>query len=255
MKNSKHSFSECWLESEGVSITDWDYGRLNLKGGGMGFGIKILVQGSRACFTRPEMKTERVSYDCITPSAARGIIEAVYWKPAIRWHIDKIEVLNEIKFDTFRRNEVGSKLSYNNAKKAMKKDAPLYTVAAKDRQQRATMLLRDVAYIIEAHFELTDKAGEEDTVEKHYNIALRRLRKGQCFNQPVLGCREFPARVELIEDRETSPDSFYKDEEHKDLGFMLYDIDFDDGMSPMFYRAVMEHGVIDVAKAREEIVR
>ena len=137
----------------------------------------------------------------------------------------------------------------------MKKDVALYTVATKDRQQRATMLLRDVAYVIEAHFELTDKAGEEDTVEKHYNIALRRLRKGQCFNQPVLGCREFPARVELIEDIETLPSSFYKDEEHKDLGFMLYDIDFDDGMSPMFYRAVMEHGVIDVAKAREEIVR
>lgn len=148
----------------------------------MGYGIKVLARGPRACFTRPEMKAERVSYDVITPSAARGLIEAVYWKPAIRWHIDRIEVLNEIRFDTFRRNELGGKLSYRNAKAAMERGEEVWTAANDDRQQRATMYLKDVAYLIDAHFTLTEQAGEDDTVEKHYNIALRRLRKGQCFN-------------------------------------------------------------------------
>lgn len=221
----------------------------------MGYGIRILAKGPRACFTRPEMKSERVSYDCITPSAARGMIEAVYWKPAIRWQIDRIEVLNEIRFDTFRRNELGGKLSYRNAKAAMERDAELYAVATEDRQQRATLYLRDVAYVIDAHFELTDRAGEDDTVEKHYNIVLRRLRKGQCFNQPVFGCREFPADVTLLEDGCEPPASFYAGTGERDLGFMLYDIDFEHAMEPMFYRAVMKDGVIDVARAREEVLR
>lgn len=221
----------------------------------MGYGIRILAKAPRACFTRPEMKSERVSYDCITPSAARGMIEAVYWKPAIRWQIDRIEVLNEIRFDTFRRNELGGKLSYRNAKAAMERDAELYAVATEDRRQRATLYLRDVAYVIAAHFELTDRAGEDDTVEKHYNIALRRLRKGQCFNQPVFGCREFPADVTLLEDGCEPPASFYAGTGERDLGFMLYDIDFEHAMEPMFYRAVMKDGVIDVARAREEVLR
>lgn len=221
----------------------------------MGYGVRILAAGPRACFTRPEMKAERVSYDCITPSAARGLIESVYWKPAIRWHIDRIEVLNEIRFDTFRRNELGGKLSYRNAKKAMEKDEKLFVIASQDRQQRATMYLKNVAYIIEAHFELTDEAGDGDTVEKHYNIALRRLRKGQCFSQPVFGCREFPAAVTLLEDGDDAPESFYAGAGERDLGFMLYDIDFEHGMEPMFYRAVMNDGVIDVAHARKEVFR
>lgn len=221
----------------------------------MGYGIRILATGPRACFTRPEMKSERVSYDCITPSAARGLIESIYWKPAIRWHIDRITVLNEIQFDTFRRNELGGKLSYQNAKKAMDKDADVMAIASEDRQQRATMYLRDVAYIIEAHFELTEKAGEDDTVEKHYNIALRRLRKGQCFNQPVFGCREFPADVRLLENDVDLPESCYKGTGCRDLGFMLYDIDFDHGMTPQFFRAVMGDGTIDVAEARKEVVQ
>lgn len=220
----------------------------------MGYGIKILAEGPRACFTRPEMKAERVSYDCITPSAARGMIEAVYWKPAIRWHIDSIEVLNEIRFGTFRRNELGGKLPYRSAKAAMERDEEVRTYAADDRQQRATMYLRDVAYVITAHFEMTDEAGDEDTVEKHYSIALRRLRKGQHFNQPVFGCREFPAQVTLLEDGAEPPLSVYAGTGERDLGFMLYDIDFDDGMRPMFFRAVMNDGVIDVARAREAVV-
>lgn len=223
----------------------------------MGYGIRVLVEGPRACFTRPEMKAERVSYDVITPSAARGIIEAVYWKPAIRWHIDRIEVLNEIRFDTFRRNELESKLSYRNAKAASERDEPLEISAAANRQQRATLYLRDVRYVIDAHFVLTNCAGEGDTPEKHYNIALRRLRKGQHFMQPVLGCREFPAWVTLIEDGAEPPrDGFYAATEERDLGFMLYDLDFSNPESPdpSFYRAVMRRGVIDVAAARDGVV-
>lgn len=221
----------------------------------MGYGIRILIEGERACFTRPEMKAERVSYDVITPSAARGIIEAVYWKPAIRWRIDSIEVLNEIRFETFRRNEVARKLSYGAAKKAYDKGEPLYEAASENRQQRATVLLRDVAYIVEAHFTMTEYAGEEDTPEKHYNIALRRLRKGQCFNQPVLGCREFPAKVTLLENDER-PESFYAHDSERDLGYMLYDLDFTDAErpDPLFYRAKMVNGVINVAALAREVV-
>ena len=221
----------------------------------MGYGIKVLARGPRACFTRPEMKAERVSYDVITPSAARGLIEAVYWKPAIRWHIDRIEVLNEIRFDTFRRNELGGKLSYRNAKAAMERGEEVWTAANDDRQQRATMYLKDVAYLIDAHFTLTEQAGEDDTVEKHYNIALRRLRKGQCFNQPYFGCREFPADVSIMEEPGDRLKSFYAGSGGQDLGFMLFDIDFDHDMEPQFFRASMRDGVIDVARAREAVVR
>lgn len=221
----------------------------------MGYGFKILATGSRACFTRPEMKAERASYDVITPSAARGILEAVYWKPAIKWVIDGIKVNNEIVFDTFRRNELGGKLSYRNAKSAMSNDADIVQIATNERQQRATMYVKNVSYLITAHFVLTQEAEEGDTQEKHYNIALRRLRKGQCFNQPYFGCREFPAHVVLVEDELAVPASFYEGSGKRDLGFMLYDIDFDDNMSPMFYRAVMQDGFIDVAAAREAVMK
>lgn len=222
----------------------------------MGFGIKIEVAGPAACFTRPELKAERVSYNVITPSAARGILEAVYWKPAIRWEIDRIRVLNPVNFDTFRRNEIKSKASYSNAKRAYKGSDIALGIDSSDienRTQRATVLLRDVRYVIEAHFEMTGKAGEDDTVEKHYNIALRRLRKGQCFNQPYLGCREFAvASIRLIEEGEEEPISCYAGTT-TDLGWMLYDINFDDAMKPMFFHAVIENGDIDVATARREL--
>ncbi len=220
----------------------------------MGYGFTILVQGPRACFTRPEMKAERVSYDVMTPSAARGLIESVYWKPAIRWRIDSIEVLNEIKFDTFRRNEVGGKLSYRNAKTAMERGSDVYEIASSDRQQRATMYLKDVSYVVQAHFDLTADASEGDTEEKHYNIALRRLRKGQCFNQPVLGCREFPAQVDLVDEADCLT-RFYAGSGERDLGFMLYDIDFDNGMEPQFFRAIMRDGIIDTRRNHAEVVR
>lgn len=213
----------------------------------MGFGLNIHVWGDYACFTRPEMKTERVSYDVITPSAARGILEAIYWKPAISWVIDKIHVLNPICFDNLRRNEVGSKIPAGNIKKALKgTPVILCQYAAEDRQQRATLLLRNVAYVIEAHFELTGKEGENDTPEKHYNMALRRTRKGQCAHQPYLGCREFPAKFRLIEEDEPKPYSYYHDVDEKDLGWMLLDIDYDNEMSPVFFRASMCNGIIKV---------
>lgn len=201
----------------------------------MGYGIKIRVSGDYALFTRPEMKVERVSYDVITPSAARGIIEAVYWKPAIRWRIDKIHVLKEIEFTNIRRNEVSEKAS----------ERKPYLVAPEIRQQRAALVLKNVEYIIEAHFEMTDKAGAEDTVEKHYNIILRRLRKGQQFHAPCLGTREFGAKVELIEDSAEIPQSPLGDME---LGWMLHDLDFTDSedIKPRFFRASLKKGVLDL---------
>lgn len=209
----------------------------------MGYGIKFKVHGDYACFTRPEMKVERVSYDVITPSAARGIIEAIYWKPAIRWVIDKIYVMNEIKFTNVRRNEVSQKISSGSIKSAMKGGSvELYQVAPDIRQQRAAMILKDVCYIIEAHFEMTDEAGPEDTPEKHYNIALRRLRRGQCYHQPYLGTREFAANFEVVEDELGT--GFYSGE--MDLGWMLWDINFQNDMTPIFYRAIMTDGIIDV---------
>lgn len=211
----------------------------------MGYGVQLKVYGDYACFTRPEMKVERVSYDVITPSAARGIIEAIYWKPAIRWIIDKIHVINEIKFTNIRRNEVSQKISAVNVKKAMNGGkTELYQIAPEIRQQRASLVLKDVCYIIEAHFEMTEKAGVEDTPGKHYNIALRRLRQGQCYHQPCLGNREFAANFSLIE--EEAPTSFYSDKEELDLGWMLWDIDFENEMNPIFYRAIMQKGIIAV---------
>ena len=217
----------------------------------MGYGIKLKVWGDYACFTRPEMKVERVSYDVMTPSAARGILEAIYWKPAISWKIDKIHVLNKISFDNIRRNEVLGKISAGKVKTAMNGgDVSLYQDANDNdvRVQRASLVLRNVCYCIEAHFELTKEAGPEDTEEKHYNIALRRMRKGQCFHQPYFGCREFPACFEFIEDE--IPKSYYSEEKggEKDLGFMLYDIDFKDENKAIFFRANMVDGEIDVNK-------
>jgi CRISPR-associated protein Cas5d len=210
----------------------------------MGYGIAVKVWGDYACFTRPEMKAERVSYDVMTPSAARGILEAIHWKPAIRWVIDRIHVLNEVRFDNIRRNEVAHKISARNVMAAMKgEEAALYQDVSADRQQRASLVLRDVAYVIAAHFELTDQAGPEDTPEKHYNMAVRRARQGQCFHQPYLGCREFPAHFELLEG--TVPPSAHQGLD-RDLGWMLHDIDFADAMTPRFFRAVMKDGIIEV---------
>lgn len=216
----------------------------------VGYGIRLKVWGDYACFTRPEMKAERVSYDVMTPSAARGVLEAIYWKPAIRWIIDRIHVLNEIRFENIRRNEVGNKIPEKTVLQAMQgKPVALGQDVTEERQQRATMLLRDVAYVVEAHFELTKLAGDEDTPAKHYNVFLRRARKGQCFHRPYLGCREFPAHFALVEDGEPI-ESVYRGE--RDLGWMLLDIDFGDNMTPRFFRAVMRDGVVEVPRMKFE---
>lgn len=214
----------------------------------MAFGIRLLVWGERACFTRPEMKVERVSYDVMTPSAARGILEAIHWKPAIRWSIDRIHVLKPVRFETIRRNEVGSKLSEASVTKAMRAGRleKLTAYVEDDRKQRAATVLRDVAYVIDAHFDLTSQAGTEDTVGKHLDIFNRRARKGQCFHTPCLGVREFPANFKLLEESAPLPSADVTLHTVQDLGWMLHDIDFANGMTPRFFRAEMRGGVIHV---------
>ena len=209
----------------------------------MTFGIKLRIWGDYACFTRPEMKVERVSYDVITPSAARGILEAIHWKPAIRWVVDRIHVQRPIKFDNVRRNEVSSKIPKPNPATAMRDGKQLYFLVddGGNRQQRASTILRDVEYIIEAHFELTDKAGPDDNEGKHLDIFRRRARNGQFFHQPCLGCREFPAYFEPVEGE--IPPSCYIGQ-NKELGYMLLDIDFANDMNPLFFRATMQDGII-----------
>ena len=223
----------------------------------MAYGIKLLVWGDRACFTRPEMKVERVSYDVITPSAARGILEAIHWKPAIRWVVDRVQVLKPIRFESIRRNEVASKIPTGNVKSAMKAESTpgLSNIVEDDRQQRAATILRDVAYVIDAHFEFTTKAEPGDNEGKHLDTFNRRARKGQCFHTPYFGNREFPAFFRLIEEGE--PDLAVDDSliGEKDLGFMLHDFDFQNGMTPRFFRPVMKDGVIDVPAFHDEEVR
>lgn len=237
----------------------------------MGYGIKIIVEGDYACFTRPEMKVERVSYDVPTPSACVGILKSIYWKPAICWVIDKIYVFNQIAYTNIRRNEVKTKLSLGSVNKQRKdstEDISIYTSDV--RSQRAAMVLKNVKYGIEAHFEMTgnQSTNKDETEEKHYNIILRRLKNGQCFRQPVIGCSEFSVRsfrlVENFDDIKVSPT--LKGE--VDLGFMLYDLVFVDGGKPInndwnnpefsdkanarYYHPYMIDGIIDVAKYFEE---
>jgi CRISPR-associated protein Cas5d len=221
----------------------------------MTYGVALHVWGERACFTRPEMKVERVSYDILTPSAARGILEAVHWKPAVVWVIDRIHVLKPIRFQSFRRNEVGAKASAANAARAMRAGttAGLGIVVEDHRQQRATMLLVDVAYVIEAHFELTAKAKEDDTEAKHLSMFNRRAEKGQCFHRPCLGTREFPAEFELVPTGAPMPPSrLPADQRDRDLGWMLHDIDFANGSRSRFFRARLTDGVLDVNRCLAE---
>lgn len=223
----------------------------------MAYGIRLLVWGERACFTRPEMKVERVSYDVITPSAARGILEAIHWKPAIRWAVDRIQVLKPIRFESIRRNEVGGKISAASISKAMKAEttAGLVTFVDEDRQQRAAMILREVAYVITAHFDLTEKADSTDSEGKHLDIFNRRARKGKYFHSPCLGVREFPASFELLEEGVDAPVADRSLHGERDLGWMLHDIDFANDMTPKFFRATMRDGLIEVPPFHGEGVK
>src|SRR5258705_2062574 len=183
----------------------------------MSYGIRLLVSGEYACFTRPEMKVERVSYDVMTPSAARGILEAIHWKPAIRWIVEEIHVLKPIRFQSIRRNEVGAKASARAIGTAMRTGevGNLALIIEDNRQQRASTVLTDVAYAICARFALTPSAGPDDNEGKHLDIFNRRARNGQCFHQPCLGTREFPACFELVEPGAAPPQAI---DENRDLG-------------------------------------
>ena len=220
----------------------------------MSQGIKLWVGGKYALFTRPEMKVERVSYDVMTPSAARGILEAIHWKPAITWVIDAIHVLKPIRFQSIRRNEVGHKIPVGNVKKAMKSGSleNLHMSIEDDRQQRASTLLVDVAYIIEAHFEFTPRKGDEDNRGKHLDIFTRRARKGQCFHQPCLGTREFPAEFKLLEPEDSVLPAI---KETRDLGFMLWDIDHAGDKSSMFFPANLVDGILKVPAPQSKEIR
>ena len=202
--------------------------------------FRLKVWGRNACFTRPEMKVERVSYDVMTPSAARGVLEAILWKPAIRWKVTQIDVLNPIKWESVRRNEVGAVMS--------PRTSGLFI--EEQRQERAGLFLRDVAYTIHAYFEMTDKAGAEDSVVKFQEMFLRRSERGQCFHRPYLGCREFAGEFEVFTNGKPIPEPI---SETRDLGWMLYDMDFN-GKEPMprFFRANLDNGrmMIDEKEVR-----
>lgn len=212
--------------------------------------ILMEVWGPMACFTRPEMKTERVSYEVPTPGAVRGMIESVFFHPGLRWVPDRIWVLNRIQFMNVRRNEVKSKVLASAVLQEANGGKAGAIFTSEDIQQRAAMLLKDVRYVFEAHFEMTEQANPSDNHGKFQDIVKRRLRRGACYSTPYFGCRECTAHFRLWEGGEIPAI-----DETRDLGYMLYDMDYSDlaDIQPMFFRARMEHGVIDLRNC--EVVR
>lgn len=224
----------------------------------MSYGLQIEVWGDYALFTRPELKTERMSYEVITPSAARGLIESIYWHPGLRVAIDRIYVLrkfgealtdengteNPIKFTNIRRNEVKSKVQAAKVKSMMEGGPAPMIVTSDDIQQRASTLLCDVHYVLEAHFEMTDKASSDDNEGKFKDIFRRRLESGKAYSQPYFGCREFPAHFRAWPGGTIPAVDF-----SKDLGLMLYDLDYSNprDIQPMFFHAQLKSGVVQVA--------
>ncbi len=209
------------------------------------YGVRLEVWGSAACFTRPELKAERFSYAVMTPSAARGILEAVFWHPGLRWEIDRIHVLSPIQFTNIRRNELKAKMSARTVSAFVgKKGKEIYQSTKEDIQQRAATVLRHPHYIIEAHFVMTEKANASDNPEKFRAMFCRRARKGQCYHTPYLGCREFPAYFRLYEGELPAQEG-----ETKDLGFMLYDMDYTDqkNIQPTFFQAQLVNGVLELS--------
>lgn len=215
------------------------------------------IVGDYACFTRPEMKVERVSYDLVTPSAARAVFESILWKPAIRWRIRKIEVLKPVRWISIRRNEVAAVASSRNALAAMNAGRGRLALYIEDeRQQRAGLFLRDVAYRLHAEMEfISDEARANPN--KYIAMFIRRAEAGQCVNQPYLGCREFAASfrpVALVADghggfRAADGEPQALQEMSADLGWMLYDLDYADRTDPkpQFFRARIDRGVLDLA--------
>lgn len=216
--------------------------------------VKLEVWGNYALFTRPEMKTERVSYDVITPSAARGLLESIYWHPGLRYVIDRIYVCAPIQFTNIRRNEVKSVISARSAKSIMEKGVgEFYLATSNDIQQRASLLLKNVHYVIEAHFIMTESASDSDNPGKFQDIIKRRIKKGQFYSQPYFGCREFPANFKLCENIPKCPESLIGE---KDLGYILYDMDYSNpkDICPQFFRAVLHNGILNVPDQNSEEV-
>jgi CRISPR-associated protein Cas5d len=213
--------------------------------------LYVRISGPLALFTRPEMKVERVSYDLITPSAARGVLEAVLWKPAMRWAVGRITVLRPIRFIGVKRNEVANKIPSDFTTWADRNAADRSFFADDDRQQRNSVVLRDVEYLVEAAIELTGKAGPDDTVMKFVEMFTRRVEKGQHFHQPYLGCREFPATIDLASGQEQPCEEFRGQE--TDLGWMLHDIEYVSGrpQAPRFFHAVLKNGSVEVPRWEE----
>lgn len=228
----------------------------------MAYGVKIEVWGDLAAFNRPEMKVERVSYDVMTPSAARGILEAIYWKPEMRWVIDKIHVLAPIRFTHVRRNEISSVIPVKGrtgVSQAMKTGTGLLGLDIQSaRQQRAAMVLRDVRYGIAAHVDVHDGGSTTSPEAKHLDMFKRRASRGQYFHHPYLGVREFPAFFRLVESFASPPNELSGT---ADLGYMLHDIEFVESSNgtivesnrgrrleavPRFFRAVLNDGILDI---------
>ena len=217
--------------------------------------IRVEVWGDYALFTRPEMKTERVSYDVMTPSAARGLLESIYWHPGMKWCIDRIHVCSPIRFTNIRRNEVKDTISARKVKTVMEKgQGELYLATPESIQQRAAMVLRDVHYVIDAHFDSTENAAPGDNAGKFQDIIKRRLERGQCYSMPYFGTREFPAHFRRCTELPPCPDEL---KGVRDLGWMLLDMDYTNpqNITPRFFRASLTDGVMVVPPWDSEEVR
>lgn len=216
--------------------------------------ISVEVWGAYALFSRPELKTERVSYDVMTPSAARGLLEAIFWHPGLTWRVDSIHVCAPIRFTNIRRNEVKDTVSARKAQSVMEKGGELYLATPESIQQRAAMVLRDVHYVIDAHFEMTQRASPTDNPGKFQEMMRRRVEKGQFYHQPCFGVREFPAHFKPCTQLPPCPEELKGE---KDLGWMLLDMDYSDpeNITPHFFRATLRDGVLEVPPMYAEEVR
>lgn len=216
--------------------------------------VSVEVWGDYALFSRPEMKVERVSYDVMTPSAARGLLESIYWHPGMKWKVDRIRVCAPIRFTNIRRNEVKDIVSASKARTVMERGGEMYLATPDSIQQRAAMVLRDVHYVIDAHFDMTMRASVTDNPGKFQDIMRRRVEKGQFYHQPCFGVREFPAHFRPCTELPPCPEELKGE---KDLGWMLLDLDYSDkeNITPRFFRAVLKDGVLDVPPMHSEEAR
>lgn len=216
--------------------------------------VSVEVWGDYALFSRPEMKVERVSYDVMTPSAARGLLESIYWHPGMKWKVDRIRVCAPIRFTNIRRNEVKDIVSASKARTVMERGGEMYLATPDSIQQRAAMVLRDVHYVIDAHFDMTMRASVTDNPGKFQDIMRRRVEKGQFYHQPCFGAREFPAHFRPCTELPSCPEELKGE---KDLGWMLLDLDYSDkeNITPRFFRAVLKDGVLDVPPMHSEEAR